>query len=93
MNEADSVFAKADSLVEVPYVEPSFLRSLNVKSMILRSHGILMNDMNNVMCYINYDMCYVYDVVCSVQNFKYDDTCYSHVITFLIKILKVHKLS
>ena len=38
--EADSVFAKADSLIEVPYVETSILESLNVKSMIPRSHGI-----------------------------------------------------
>ena len=63
MNETDSVFAKADSLVEVPYVEPSFLGSLKVKSMIPRSHGIRINDMNNVRCYMNYDMCYVYAVV------------------------------
>ena len=49
MNEAGSVFAKADSLIEVPYVEPSFLGSLNVKSMIPRSQGILMNDMNYVL--------------------------------------------
>ena len=59
MNEANSVLAKGYFLVEVPYVEPSFLGSLNVKSMIPRSHGIRMNDMNNVMCYMNYDMCYV----------------------------------
>ena len=69
MNEADFMFAKADSLVEVPYVKPSFLGSLNVKSMIHRSHGIRMNDINNVMCYMNYDMCYVYAVLCYVQNF------------------------
>ena len=50
MSEADSVFAKEGSLVEVPYVEPSFLGSLNVKFMIPRSHGIRMNDMHNVMC-------------------------------------------
>ena len=59
MNEADYVLAKADSLVDVPYVELSFLGSLNVKSMIPRYHGILMNDMNNVMCYMNYDTRYV----------------------------------
>ena len=59
MNGRDSVFAKADSLVDVPYVEPSFFGSLNVKSMIPRSHGILMNNMNNVMCYMTYDMWYV----------------------------------
>ena len=34
INEADSVFAKNDSLVEVPYVEPFFLESFNVKSII-----------------------------------------------------------
>ena len=77
MNEADFVFAKEGSIVKVPYVEPSFLGSLNVKSRIPRSHGIQMNDMKNVMCYRNYDMCYVYAVVCCVQNVKYDDACYS----------------
>ena len=60
MKETDSVFAKVDSLFEVPYVEPSFLGSLNVKSMILMSHGIRMNDMNNIMCYRDYDFFYVY---------------------------------
>ena len=52
----------------VPYVEPSFFGSLNVKSMIPRSHGIGINDMKNIMCYTNFDMRYVYVVVCSVQN-------------------------
>ena len=60
--------------------------------MILRYHGIRMNDLNNVMCYMNYDMCYVYAVVCCVQNVKYDDACYSHGITFLIQICKAHTL-
>ena len=59
MKEEDYVFAKADSLVEVPYVEPSFLVSLKCNSMSPRSHGIGMNDMNNIMCYRNYDMFYV----------------------------------
>ena len=63
MNEANFLFAKADSLVEVPYVETSFSGSLNVKSMIPRSHGIRMNDMSNVMCYRNYDICYMYAVL------------------------------
>ena len=90
MNEANSLFAKVDSLVEIPYVEPSFLGSLNVNSMIPRSHGIRMNDMENVMCYRNYDMCYVYAVVCYVQNVKYDDSCYCHGITFLIQIWKAY---
>ena len=40
INEANSVFATEASLVAVPYVEPSFLGSLDVKSMIPRSHGI-----------------------------------------------------
>ena len=75
MNEADSVFAKAYSLVEVPYVEPLFLGSLNVMSMIPMFHGIRMNDMNNVICYMIYDMCYVYAVMCYVENVKYDNAC------------------
>ena len=53
------MFAKSDSIVEVLYVELSFLACLNVKSMTPRSHGIRMNDMTNAMCYMNYDMCYV----------------------------------
>ena len=56
MKEIDSVFAKSDSLVEVPFVELSFLGCLNVKSMIPRSPGIQMNDMNNIMCFMNCDM-------------------------------------
>ena len=52
MNEADSLFAKEGSLVEVSYVEPSFLGSLDVKSMIPKSHGVWINDMKDVMCYI-----------------------------------------
>ena len=68
MNEANFLFAKADSLVEVPYVELSFLGSPNVNFMIPRSHGIRMNDMNNVMCYMNYDMCYAYDVLCKMLS-------------------------
>ena len=68
MNEANSLFAKVDSLVEIPYVEPSFLGSLNVKSMIPRSHGIWMNDMKDVMCYMQNDMCYQQDVMCYIQN-------------------------
>ena len=87
------MFAKADSVIEVLHIEPSFFGSLNVKSMIPRSHGIKMNDMNNVMCYRNYDMCFLYAIVCCVQNVKYDDACYSHRITFLIQVLKAHKLS
>ena len=59
MNEADSVFSKEVSLVEVPYVESLFLGSLDVKSMIQKSIGIWMNDMKDVMCYMQNDMGYV----------------------------------
>ena len=67
MNEVDSVFAKEGSLVKVPYVEPSFLESLDVKSMIPMSHGIWTNDMQNAMCYMQYVMCYV-QMLCVVWN-------------------------
>ena len=90
MNEVDSLFAKEGLLIEVPYVEPSFLESLNAKSMIPRSHGIRMNDMNNVICYMNYDMSYVKYVMCCLHNDKFDDACYTHGMTFQIKILQVH---
>ena len=56
-----------------------------------------MNEMKNVMCYIQYVMCYVQDVMCCVQDVmccvqydKYDDACYSHGMTFPIKIRKGH---
>ena len=52
MDEADSVFANEDSLVEVPSVEPSFLGCLDVKSMIQRSYSIWMNDIKEVLCYM-----------------------------------------
>ena len=40
INEANSVFAKEGSLVEVPYIYPSFLGSLDVKSMMPKSYGV-----------------------------------------------------
>ena len=45
--------------------------------------------------YVLYEMFmfYVYSIMCCVQNVKYDDACYFHGITFLIQILKDHKLS
>ena len=52
MNEAASLFAKEGSLVEVPYVEPSFLGSFDVKSVIPKFHGIKMIDMKDVICYM-----------------------------------------
>ena len=87
MNERrDSVFAKENSLVEVLYVEPSFQESLNVKSLIPRSRYIRMNDMNNIMCYVSYDMFHVKYFMCFLQNNKFDDACYTHGITFQIRI-------
>ena len=83
MNESYYVFAKEDSLVEVPYVETSFLGSLDVKPMNLKSHGVWTNDMKNVMCYMQYFMWYVLDVMWCVQYEKYDDVCYSHGMKFL----------
>ena len=52
MNEADFVFAKKGSLVEVPSIELLFLGCLNDKSMILRSHDIRVKDIKEVMCYM-----------------------------------------
>ena len=45
--------------------------------------------MKNVMCYMQYVMCSVQDVMCCVQYDMYDDACYSHGLTFLIKIGKL----
>ena len=90
MNEVDSLFAKEGLLIEVPYVEPSFLESLDVKSMIPMSHGIWTNDMQIAMCYMQYVMCYVQNVIWCVQHDKYDDACYSHGMALLMQIRKVH---
>ena len=90
MNEADSVFAKVDTLVEVLFIEASFLARLNEKSMIPLSHGIRMNDMNNVMWYMNYYMCYVKYAMCCLKNNKFDDAIYTHGMTSQIKIRQVH---
>ena len=40
MNDAHSESAREGFLVEVPYVETTFLGCLDVKSTIPRSHGI-----------------------------------------------------
>ena len=47
-----------------------------------------MNDMKDVVFYMQHDMCYVSAVVCCVQNVKYDDACYSHGITFYNHVLR-----
>ena len=48
---------EADSLVDVPYVDTSFLGSLNVNSVIPRSNVIRTNDMKYVIFYMQYEMC------------------------------------
>ena len=92
MKETNSMFAKVDSLVDVLNVEPSFLKIVNVKSMIPRSHGILINYMNHVMYYMNNNMCSVYTVVCCVQNVMYDGSLMTtHSIILLLG--KIYSLS
>ena len=64
-----------DSLVEVPSIEPSFLWCIDLNSMIPRSHGIRMNDIEEVMCYIQnmlYTIWYVLclNVMCCVKMWK-----------------------
>ena len=81
MNEEDYVFAKEGSLVKVIYVENLFLGSLDVMSLIPKSHGIWTNDMKDVICYMQYVMCFV-------QYDTYDEACYSHGMTFLIQFGK-----
>ena len=84
MNEEESVFSKEGSLVEATYVDPLFFESVDVNSMIPRSHGIWRNDMKSVMSYMQYFMCFAQDVMICVQYDKYDNACYSHGMTFLI---------
>ena len=81
MNEAEFVFAKEGSLVEVPYVEPLFW-------------GVLMSSpwFQGLMEYERIIWTTWYDMCC-LQNDKFDDACYTHGMTFLIQIWKVHCLS
>ena len=66
MNEVDSVFAKEGSLVEVPYVEPSFfLKSLcQVHDSKVSWH---MNEWYE-KCYVLYAICYVLSARCYMQT-------------------------
>ena len=54
MNKEDSVIPSWG-----PICWSLILGSVDVKSTIPSSHGIWKNDMKNVMCYIQYAMCYV----------------------------------
>ena len=77
------LFSKEGSLHEVPYVEPSFMEVIISTQWF---HGLMKyekNDMNYVIWYLQY-------VLCCLQNDKYDDACYSHGMTFLIRIWQVH---
>ena len=63
MNEADSVFVKGDSLVEVPYVEPSFWKVLMSSPLIpsLMEYEGMISAMWYAMC----DMiCVVCKMIC-----------------------------
>ena len=64
MNVAESVFANEDSLVEVPSVERLFLWCLNDNSMILRSHGMWMKYIKEVMCYMQNVLYAIWYVLC-----------------------------
>ena len=98
MNEADTVFSNEDSLVEVPSFKPSLLECLHVKSMMLRSNGIWMNYIKEVMCYMQnvvhaiwYVLCV--NVMCYVQMWKVWWCKLFHGITFLCQMWKAHGLS
>ena len=83
INEADFVFAKEDSLVEVPYVEPSFWEVLMSSPWFqgLMAYGRIIW---NMLC-ANKQY-----VMCCVQYVMYDDACYSHSMNLLIRFYQVH---
>ena len=81
MNEADSVFSKEGSVVEVPYVEPSFGEVLMSSPW---SEGLM--EYERMICGIF--ACYMKYVICCVQYEKNDDACYSHSMIFLIRFVK-----
>ena len=87
--EVDSVFSNADSLVEVPNVEPSFwkvlMSSLWFKG--LMAYEWMIWKKLCVICYVLWYVLYE-DVTCCVQYDFYDDACYSHGMTFLIQFGK-----
>ena len=76
MNEPDSVFAKEGSLVDVPYVEPSFWEVL-MSSPWFQSLMVYGRMIWNMIC-------------ANKQYVTYDDVCYTHSMTFLIDFLQVH---
>ena len=98
MNEVDSVLSKSDSLVDVPYIEPSFLGSLDVKSTIPRSHGIWTSDMKKLcaICNMLRVMCKMLCVVCNMISMimhviswhDFPNPNLEHSPTFLIRFGK-----
>ena len=86
MNEADSVFAKEGSLVEVPYVEPSFWNVLMSSAWFqgIMAYEWMIWQKLCVICYVLWYVLYEY-VMCCVQSDIYDDVRYCHGMTFLIK--------
>ena len=61
MNEADSVFAKGSSLVEAPYVEPSFWEVLMSSPWF---QGLMAYE--GMIWTMWYDMCNVLRVICKM---------------------------
>ena len=47
-----------------------------------------MNEIKYDMCDMQYVMCYMQYFMCCVQYDMYDDACYSHGMTFLIRFGK-----
>ena len=78
MNEANSVFAKEGSLVEVPYVETSFWEVL-MSSPWFQS----LMEFERMIWNTWYDM---WNMLCCLQNDKFDDACYTHDMNFLVQI-------
>ena len=61
MNEADSMFANEYSLVEVPYVEPSFLEIL-ISSPWFQS----LMAYQGIICTMWYDLCNMLCAICKI---------------------------
>ena len=82
MKEANYLFPKEGSLVEVPYVEPRFVEVLMLCPPIKRLTTYERMICNTFTCYVKY-------VLCCVQYEENEDVSYSYSMTFLILFGKV----
>ena len=84
INEEDSVISNEDSLIEVPWVEPSFCKVLMSCPWFLglMAYELMIWKKLCVICYVLWhELCEKF--ICWVQYDMHNDACYSNCMTFL----------